>query len=145
MAALFQFENYINQLKNEIDTFPDDHSLWHVYPGISNSAGNLALHLAGNLQHFIGAILGQSGYVRQRELEFSTRNLTKTLVIQEIDKALQVTVQVLRDLSPEDKLREYPENFKGKILNVDDALSHLLAHLAYHTGQINYLRRLNHH
>ena len=142
MAALFQFENYLEQLKKEVESFPDDQSLWAIHEGISNSPGNLALHIAGNLQHFVGGILGKSGYVRQRELEFSEKGLTKTQVLGELEKAKMIVISVLSQVTTEDKLRNYPEDFKGKILCIDDALAHLLAHLAYHTGQVNYLRRM---
>ena len=142
MASLFQFENYFEQLKKEVESFPDDQSLWAIHEGISNSTGNLALHIAGNLQHFVGAILGKSGYVRQRELEFSEKGLTKTQVLGELEKAKMIVISVLSQVTTEDKLRNYPEDFKGKILCIDDALAHLLAHLAYHTGQVNYLRRM---
>ncbi len=142
MAALFQFENYLEQLKKEVEGFPDDQSLWAIHEGISNSPGNLALHIAGNLQHFLGAILGKSGYVRQRELEFSVKGLSKSQVLGELEKARSIVIKVLSPLTPEDKLKNYPEDFKGKTLCIDDALAHLLAHLAYHTGQVNYLRRM---
>lgn len=144
MAATFQFENYLELLKNEIEAFPDDKALWFVPAGISNSPGNLALHIAGNLQHFIGSILGKSGYIRQRDLEFSNKGLKKAEVLAELAKARSITILVLDSLSATDKSRDYPEPFKGKTLCVDDALSHLLAHLAYHTGQVNYLRRMKH-
>lgn len=142
MAALFQFENYLEQLKNEITAFPDDSSLWMLPEGINNTPGNLAMHIAGNLQHFIGAILGKTGYVRQRELEFSVKGLTKEQVISELNTARVVVVTVVGSMNTKDKTQNYPSDFKGKILSVEDALSHLLAHLAYHTGQINYLRRI---
>ncbi|MBL7923688.1 MAG: DUF1572 family protein [Bacteroidia bacterium] len=142
MAALFQFENYLLQLKREIELFPDDESLWKIPEGIANSPGNLALHIAGNLQHFIGANLGHTGYVRQREQEFSRQGLSKTMVLEELEKARQCTILVLGGLSSRDQSENYPQDFKGNFLSIGDALSHLLAHLAYHTGQVNYLRRM---
>ncbi len=142
MAALFQFENYLEQLKKEIDQFSDDDSLWKVPAGISNSPGNLAIHIAGNLQHFVGAILGNSGYIRKRDEEFSAKGLKKEQILHELNVALIVVRNILNNLSDSDKMKTYPEDFKGKKISIDDALSHLLAHLAYHTGQINYLRRI---
>jgi uncharacterized damage-inducible protein DinB len=142
MAALFQFENYLNQLVLELESFPSEESIWQVPAGIANSPGNLALHITGNLNHFIGAILGKTGYIRERELEFSRKNVARKDLIAGLRDAQSVVVRVLSPLSSEDKLADYPENFKGRTLSIDDALAHLLAHLAYHTGQVNYLRRM---
>lgn len=142
MAALFQFENYLDQLKSEIELFPNDASLWMVPKGVSNSPGNLALHLAGNLQHFVGALLGKTGYIRERELEFSTKGKSKEYVLAEIEKAHAVVRSILTTLTEAQENEMYPVDFKGKIVKVHVALSHLLAHLAYHNGQINYLRRM---
>lgn len=59
----------------EVEAFPDDERLWQTLPGITNACGNLARHVAGNLQHFVGARLGGTGYVRHREAEFSQRSV----------------------------------------------------------------------
>lgn len=142
MAALFQFENHLNQLKAEIEAFPNDASLWMVPKGVSNSPGNLALHLAGNLQHFVGALLGNTGYVRDRDLEFSIKGQTKEYVLEQIEKAHEVVQATLSSLTEEQENAIFPSDFKGEMVKVNVALSHLLAHLAYHNGQINYLRRM---
>jgi len=142
MAALFQFENHLEQLKSEVEAFPNDACLWLIPKGVSNSPGNLALHLAGNLQHFIGTLLGNTGYVRERELEFSTNGKTKAYILEEIEKARHCVHSTLSSLS-EDQLQQiYPVDFKEKTVSTSVALSHLLAHLSYHNGQINYLRRM---
>ena len=142
MAALFQFENHLHQLKAEIEAFPNDASLWMIPKGVSNSPGNLALHLAGNLQHFIGALLGNTGYVRDRDLEFSLKGQSKEYVLEQIEKAHTVVHDTLSSMTEEQENEIFPSDFKGKMVKVIVALSHLLAHLAYHNGQINYLRRM---
>jgi hypothetical protein len=142
MAALFQFENYLNQLELELESFPSEESIWKVPAGIANSPGNLALHITGNLNHFIGAVLGKTGYIRERELEFSRKDVPRAMLIAGLRDAQAMVVQVLADLDGHKKLSDYPDSFKGRTLSIDDALSHLLAHLAYHTGQVNYLRRM---
>lgn len=142
MAALFQFENHLHQLKAEIEAFPNDASLWMIPKGVSNSPGNLALHLAGNLQHFIGALLGNTGYVRDRDLEFSLKGQSKEYVLEQIEKAHTVVHDTLSSMTEEQENEIFPSDFKGKMVKVNVALSHLLAHLAYHNGQINYLRRM---
>jgi hypothetical protein len=58
----------------EVELFPDDESLFKTLPGVANSAGNLGLHVCGNLQHFVGAVLGNTGYVRNRDAEFAARS-----------------------------------------------------------------------
>lgn len=142
MAALFQFENHLIQLKAEIEAFPNDASLWMVPKGVSNSPGNLALHLAGNLQHFVGALLGNTGYVRDRDLEFSMKGQSKDYVLEQIEKAHEVVQATLSSMTEEQENEIFTSDFKGKMVKVSVALSHLLAHLAYHNGQINYLRRM---
>ena len=65
------YERDLNKLKDEIAAYRGDADLWVAAQGTANSAGNLCQHLTGNLKHFIGAILGESDYVRDRDAEFS--------------------------------------------------------------------------
>lgn len=129
-------------LRKEIDAYPSDESLWKVAPGISNSGGTLALHLAGNLQHFIGAVLGGSGYIRNREAEFSVRGLSRAEVMNLIDQATASLTHTFRSLTDEVLGRHYPERVGKVRLTTGDFLVHLEGHLAYHLGQIDYHRRM---
>jgi hypothetical protein len=129
-------------LRKEIDAYPSDESLWKVAPGISNSGGTLALHLAGNLQHFIGAVLGGSGYIRNREAEFSVRGLSRAEVMNLIDQATASLTHTFRSLTDEVLGRQYPERVGKVRLTTGDFLVHLEGHLAYHLGQIDYHRRM---
>jgi hypothetical protein len=129
-------------LRKEIDAYPSDESLWKVAPGISNSGGTLALHLAGNLQHFIGAVLGGSGYIRNREAEFSVRGLSRAEVLNLIDQATASLTHTFRSLTDEVLGRQYPERVGKVRLTTGDFLVHLEGHLAYHLGQIDYHRRM---
>lgn len=142
MAALHQFEAYLDKIIAEIQSFPDDESLWVTPDGVLNSPGNLGLHIAGNLLHFIGAIMGKTGYIRDREREFNIKDLPRSEVIRQLELAKHTLQQVLGNRTEATGLNEYPELFKGKKVSENEALSHLFAHLAYHTGQINYLRRI---
>lgn len=126
----------------EVDAFPDDVTLWQTAPGVTNSSGNLALHVAGNLQHFVGAILGQTGYVRNREHEFSCREGARAAVIAELTAARAVVDTTLSRLTQADLDRDYPEPLAGHTLNTAMFLVHLGAHLAFHLGQAGYLRRI---
>ena len=136
------FERDINKLKDEINLYKDENSLWIVKGGISNSAGNLCLHLIGNLNHFIGAVLGNTGYVRNREKEFSAKNLTRKELNKEIEKIIDVVNKTLNNLSEKDFEADFPLEKHGKIVKTDFMLLHLLTHFNYHLGQINYHRRL---
>jgi hypothetical protein len=130
-------------LRKEIEAYPSDESLWKVVPGISNSGGTLALHLAGNLQHFIGAVLGGSGYIRNREAEFSVRGLSRGEVMNLVDQATASLTHTFRSLTDEVLGRQYPERVGKVRLTTGDFLVHLEGHLAYHLGQIDYHRRMS--
>lgn len=136
------FERDINKLKDELVQYKNEDDLWVVKNEISNSAGTLFLHLIGNLNHFIGATLGNSGYVRNRDLEFSDRNVPREKIAADLDKTLSIVVSTLQNL-PEEKISGgFPLEKHGKAVTTDYMLLHLLTHLNYHLGQINYHRRL---
>jgi uncharacterized damage-inducible protein DinB len=136
------FSRDIELVKQEILAYTAENLLWKTAGNISNPPGNLALHLAGNLQHFIGAQLGNSGYIRQRDLEFSEKNIPREIIIEKLDKAKSIVVATLATLTEEDLRKEYPLMVSGKTESTEYFLVHLVAHLNYHLGQINYHRRL---
>ncbi|MDQ8142389.1 DinB family protein [Chryseobacterium sp. CFS15] len=136
------FTRDLNQLKKEIESYQNEEAIWKIDKDILNSAGNLSLHLVGNINHFIGAILGNSGYVRNRELEFSLKNIPKTELILQIEKTIEVVHSSLDQLSEEDMNKEYPIQALGYPMTIEYFLIHLFGHLNYHLGQINYHRRL---
>ena len=128
--------------KRELATFADDESVWTTLPGVTNSAGNLALHVAGNLQYFIGTVLGHSGYVRNRELEFGQRSGPRENIYAELDKAIAVVRKVLPEISDASLDRDFPEAVMGAKLRTGTFLVHLCSHAAFHLGQAGYLRRI---
>lgn len=132
----------LNKLKTEIESYQNEQSLWKIDKDILNSGGNLCLHLVGNLCHFFGAILGNSGYVRNRELEFSLKNISRTELIQQVEETLKDVISTLDQLSEEDLAKEYPIEPLGYTMTTEYFLIHLFGHLSYHLGQINYHRRL---
>lgn len=132
----------LRAVAREVEAYPDDEALWRTAPGITNSTGTLALHLAGNLEHFIGAVLGRTGYVRDREAEFGTRDLTRAELRRRIDAAAEAVDATLTQLSPEQYAAEYPVPVGGRKLGTADFLVHLATHLAYHLGQMDYHRRI---
>ena len=128
-------------LAREVDMFPDDASLWRTVPGVANSAGNLALHLAGNLRHFIGVVLGGSDFVRQREQEFSQREGTRAQVIAAVEAALAEAESALAALGPADLEAPFPVAVGGVSPPTGRFLLHLAVHLGFHLGQVSTLRR----
>lgn len=132
----------LGKLMDEINAYPDDAAVWKTTTGISNSGGNLALHLAGNLQHFIGTVLGNTGYVRNREEEFSAKNLTRAEVCERIAAARAMLPGVLAGLTDDDMQKIYPVRLLERDWPTGLFLMHLVSHFSYHLGQINYHRRL---
>ena len=132
----------LNKLKTEIEAYKSEEAIWKKTAEIPNSAGNLTLHLIGNLNAYIGAEIGQTGYVRQRDLEFSTEFVSKNDLIKSIDETIEVVSQGLSMLTAEDLFNDYPLIVFDSKMTTGYFLIHLTTHLAYHLGQINYHRRL---
>ena len=136
------FERDWQRLSNELDAYAVEEQIWTKPGSISNSAGHLLLHLCCNLRHFIGAVLGNSGYVRNREKEFSSAPVPRE-ELRLLLSACQTEVLAALDVLPEEKLQqEYPLEVLDRRWETEDFLIHLLTHLSYHLGQINYHRRM---
>ena len=132
----------LDTLEREIIQYPTLESIWTVRGDIKNTAGNLCLHLCGNLQHFIGAILGQSGYIRDREKEFALKNISAKELVSEVIRTKESIKAALQKLEPAVLDKEYPIAVFNYPMTTQYFLIHLSAHLGYHLGQINYHRRL---
>jgi uncharacterized damage-inducible protein DinB len=128
-------------LRREVEAYPDDASLWRTMPTIPNAAGTLVLHLSGNLQHFIGAQLGGTGYVRDRSAEFSRRDVPRTELLSHIDAASDAVIRTLARITDVQLDAIFPEPIANARVKTADMLIHLATHLAYHLGQIDYHRR----
>ncbi|HJV21386.1 MAG TPA: DinB family protein [Holophagaceae bacterium] len=131
----------LDTLIRELELYPDDAGLWMAVLGQPTAGGNLALHLAGNLRHFIGATLGGTGYVREREREFSSTGLTREAVIAEVRLAAADVDATLAALEPARVAEPYPLEIQGIRLGTEVVLLHLATHLAFHLGQVDYHRR----
>jgi len=136
------FERDLKKLKTEIELYRNEDMLWCIQDDIANSAGNLCLHLIGNLNTYIGKVIGGNDYVRNRELEFSLKDISKGELLQKIDETILVVSSSLEKLTPESLLQEYPILVFDKATTTEYLLIHLTTHLSYHLGQINYHRRL---
>ena len=136
------FERDLEKLKTEITSYKDEKKMWELTGEISNSAGNLCLHICGNLQHFIGSVLGISGYKRDRDSEFSRKNIPMDEMIRKIDHTMFTVKKTLNELDVNRLDEIYPINVFGKEMTTAFFLVHLTTHLNYHLGQINYHRRV---
>lgn len=136
------YDRDLKALRNEIQSYPDDASLWQKTTGISNPGGNVFLHLMGNLNTFFGAVYANTCYVRDRPLEFSATGISRAKLVMMLDEIHPIVLQVLRDF-PSEKLGEiYPIQIFEEEKTVAYIFIHLETHLAYHLGQINYHRRI---
>ncbi|WP_145858996.1 DinB family protein [Pedobacter suwonensis] len=136
------FNRDLSKLKSEIEAYQSEKNLWRISHGIANSAGNLCLHLVGNLNTYIGATLGGTDYVRNRELEFSLKDLPKQELISMIEATITVVSKTLDRVSQAQMDNEYPTKVLEEKTSTEFFLVHLSTHLTYHLGQINYHRRL---
>jgi len=136
------FTRDLLKLKTEIELYQNEENLWRTDKAISNSAGNLCLHLIGNLNTYIGKEIGNTGYVRNRDLEFSQKAVARTELISKIDNTVSVVQDALGKMKEDELDKEYPLLVFDKKTSTEYFLVHLAAHLAYHLGQINYHRRL---
>ncbi|MSR07344.1 MAG: DinB family protein [Gemmatimonadetes bacterium] len=132
----------LETLAKEIEAYPDDASLWALPPGASNSGGNLALHLVGNLQHFIGAQLGGTGYVRDRDAEFGSRNVPRAMLVELVRVTIDVVNRTVPLLQTDTLAADFPLPVANHLVNTEEFLLHLAVHFTYHLGQLDYHRKL---
>jgi hypothetical protein len=140
LAALFYRD--LTRLIQELQAFPNDESLWQRAPGVKNSAGNLVLHLEGNLREYIGRQLGQVSYSRTRDLEFALSGLSRADLVDRMEQVRELVAKVVAQLSDSGLSAIHPERVLEIECSSHDFLVHLHGHLNYHLGQIDYLRRI---
>lgn len=136
------FLKNLKHLNKEISSYKNEADLWKLAGGITNTPGNLCLHLCGNLQHYIGAIIGKSGYKRNRDAEFSRKNVSRHDLLIEINIAEEIITSVFDSLKEEDLGKTFPDNTFGENESNEHAILQCEAHFTYHVGQINYHRRI---
>ena len=131
----------LRAIKREIDAYPDDASIWRAVPGLPNSGGTLALHVAGNIQHYFGTVLGGDTYKRDRDAEFARRNVPRAELLAGIDAAIAALDRALPRITEARLSTPYPEPVAKRTVSTGDFLVHLAVHLSYHLGQLDYHRR----
>ena len=142
LALLFTRD--LDRVIADIKAYPDEDSLWQVPGQINNSAGNLALHLVGNLSQFIGDDLGDVPFARNREAEFTYRNVPRAELLSGLERTRELVEQTLAQVDYARLERIHPRQPPGfpPAMSSRYFLIHLYGHLNYHLGQINYHRRL---
>lgn len=136
------YEQGLTKLAEEINLYPDDASLWTLQEGINNTGGNLCLHLTGSLQHFLGAVLNESGYVRNRDAEFALKNISRKKLLDEVEAARMAVKDTLEQISKKELEKEFPAKVFDHPMTTEYFLVYIVGHFNYHLGQINYHRRL---
>src|SRR5882672_3865040 len=132
----------LEKLKEEIGLYRHETSLWKVEKDIANSAGNLCLHLVGNLNTYFGAVIGKTGYIRNRDQEFSLKNIPQKELVHMVENTITMLDKVMKSMSDDELKEEYPLLVLKEKTTSGYFLFHLSSHLGYHLGQINYHRRL---
>jgi hypothetical protein len=135
------YSREFDNLRNEISAYTNENNLWLIAGDIKNSPGNLCLHLLGNVNHFIGATLGKTGYVRKRDEEFSGKNISKEKLLEDIATTRATMEMVLSETNPLEMKKDFPVELFGRN-STEYMLAYFLGHFMYHVGQINYHRRL---
>jgi uncharacterized damage-inducible protein DinB len=135
------FNLNLKKLISEIELYKNEDDIWRVEKNLSNSAGNLALHIVGNLNTYIGREIGKTDYIRNRELEFSNKNIPRQDLIENINETINMINNSLKTVTDEDLKKEYPVLVFSEMTTTEYLLIHLATHLTYHLGQINYHRR----
>lgn len=136
------FSRDLDRLKNEIEAFHDESGLWITKGSITNTAGNLCLHLMGNVNTYIGKNIGQHPYIRNREAEFNLNGVPRQKLIEDIEKTKRIVIDTLQHMDKELLDEIYVDNVLGFEMTNRYFLIHVIAHFSYHLGQINYLRRM---
>ena len=131
----------LDKLSSELTQYKDETLIWKIQGEIKNPAGNLCLHLCGNLQHYIGSVLGKTAYKRNRDNEFASRNVPRESLLTEITQSINAIEATLPLLTEEQLLSTYPVKVFDNPTSTLFFLVQLSAHLSYHLGQVNYLRR----
>ena len=132
----------LEKLREEISLYKKEPNIWRIEKNIANSAGNLCLHLVGNLNTYFGATLGKTGYIRNRDLEFSQKNVPQKELVVMVENTITMLDKVMRSMADEELEEEYPLLVLKEKTSTGYFLFHLSSHMGYHLGQINYHRRL---
>jgi hypothetical protein len=129
------------ELHKWVDPLSED-QFWRNPHSYGNSVGHLVLHLSGNLSYYIGARIAITGYVRNRELEFSDpRRPSKAAVLGKFDETIAMVIATIERQSKVDWILPYSAEREPEAKNRFTAFLRCVTHFYHHVGQINYLCR----
>lgn len=136
------YERDIRKLIEEVNLFKNEEDLWRTHGSVKNSSGNLVLHIIGGLNYLIGATLAQTGYVRNRDQEFTRKGVERKELVAQLEQLIPMINKTVNTLTREQMEAEYPIFFDKPKTSTSYVLVQLLVHLNYHLGQVNYFRRI---
>jgi len=136
------YERDIRKLIGEVNLFTNEENLWRTKGSVKNASGNLVLHIIGGLNYLIGATLAQTGYVRDRDREFTRKDVERKDLVAQLEELIPMINKTMNALTHEHMEAEYPLIFDNMKVPTSYVLLQLLLHLNYHLGQVNYLRRI---
>ena len=136
------YEGDLRKMIEEVNLFKDEENLWRTQGSVKNSCGNLVLHITGGLNHFFGATLARTGYIRDRDQEFSKKGVKREELVAQLEQVIPMMNETLNALTPEQMEADFPIFFDKPDTSVSYVAVRLLGHLGYHLGQVNYLRRV---
>jgi hypothetical protein len=131
----------LSAMARSVELYPDDASLWRDAPGVPNRGGTLVLHCCGNLRHYVGAKLGGSGYIRDRDSEFTRRGVPREELLRLIEQTAHEVDRALSAVRDGDLDGDFPDIVGGQRVAAREMVMHVCVHLAFHLGQIDYHRR----
>ena len=141
-ASLAIMQRELRAVRRTVEAYPTDASLWEHPAGLPNAGGTLVLHICGNLQHFLGAVIGKTGYKRDRDAEFAMRNVSRDVLLTEIDATSRAVERGLTTITDNHMAELYPDQVANRTVSNGDFIVHLAVHLGYHLGQLDYHRRV---
>jgi hypothetical protein len=136
------YERDLRKLIEEVNLFKNEEDLWRTNGSVKNASGNLVLHIIGGLNHLIGATLAKTGYIRDRDREFSSKGIERKILVTQLEELIPMIKKTMNAFTEEEMNAEYPIFFDKPQTSVSYVLVQLFAHLNYHLGQVNYLRRI---
>jgi uncharacterized damage-inducible protein DinB len=144
-SVMFTLASYYEEVRDSVHEWVapiSTEQLWtRPYP-YGNSIGHLLLHVTGNLNHYIGARIAATGYVRDRPLEFSdTSKRPKEQVLTSFDRAIDMVAATIRRQSAADLVAPYSDDTQPDCPDRFSAFMRMAAHAYHHTGQIIYLSK----
>jgi uncharacterized damage-inducible protein DinB len=119
-----------------------EEQFWRKPFNFGNSVGHLVLHLTGNLSYYIGAQVAKTGYIRDRDLEFTeSRRPSKSQVLRKFDDTIAMVIATIETQSEADWTAAYAAEREPEAQDRFTIFLRCASHLYHHVGQINYLSR----